>query len=79
VLNHKQVTFHQVVQVLLDISLFRTMDSQRKTIEGRLKFVTRKPHLVLQGLAKLVTPYALKLVEKEMCRKKVKSYSIFQV
>ncbi len=55
------------------------MDSDGNKIEGILKFPTRKPRLVFQGLATLSTPYALKLVEKEMCRKKVKSYSIFEV
>ncbi len=47
------------------------MDSDGNKIEGRLKFSTRKPRPVFQGLAKLSTPYALKLLEKEMCRKGV--------
>jgi hypothetical protein len=55
------------------------MDSDGNTIEGRLKFPTRKPRPVFQNLAKLSTPFALKLVEKEMCRKGIKSYSIFEV
>jgi hypothetical protein len=55
------------------------MDFDGNKIEGRLKFSTRKPRPVFQGLAKLSTPYALKLLEKEMCRKGVKSYSIFEV
>lgn len=77
-LDHRQVKFSELLQVLLDITILRTLDADRKAREATIKFPTTKPHPILKQFAKKVTPYALKLAQKEMAVTTT-SYATFKV
>ena len=77
-MDNKTIKFSQLIQILLDISLLWTLDGDRKTREAQLKFPKTTPHVAIKDIAKQLTPYALKVIQKEAAVSKI-SYTTITV